>query len=63
VVFIAGNVPLETEIAPLLVLVRLEEYDYAGAAAIATGMLAASAVMLASLARVERPRRSGRAAA
>lgn len=46
VVFIAGNVPFETEIAPLLVLVRLEEYDYAGAAAIATGMLVASAVML-----------------
>ena len=35
VVFIAGNVPFRTEIAPLLVLVRLEEYDYAGAAAIA----------------------------
>lgn len=49
VVFIAGNVPFETEIAPLLVLVRLEEYDYAGAAAIATGMLVASAVMLALL--------------
>ncbi len=63
VVFIAGNVPLSTEIAPLLVLVRLEEYDYAGAAAIATGMLAASAVMLWTLARVEKPRRSGRAAA
>jgi sulfate/thiosulfate transport system permease protein len=46
VVFIAGNVPFETEIAPLLVLVRLEEYDYAGAAAVATGMLLASAVML-----------------
>ena len=46
VIFIAGNVPFETEIAPLLVLVRLEEYDYAGAAAIATGMLIASAVML-----------------
>jgi sulfate transport system permease protein len=63
VVFIAGNVPLSTEIAPLLVLVRLEEYDYSGAAAIATGMLAASAVMLWTLARVEKPRRSGRAAA
>lgn len=50
VVFIAGNVPFRTEIAPLLVLVRLEEYDYAGAAAIATGMLAASAAILAILA-------------
>lgn len=51
VVFIAGNVPFRTEIAPLLVLVRLEEYDYAGAAAIATGMLFASAAILAILAR------------
>lgn len=51
VVFIAGNVPFRTEIAPLLVLVRLEEYDYAGAAAIATGMLVASAAILAILAR------------
>ena len=49
VVFIAGNVPFRTEIAPLLVLVRLEEYDYAGAAAIATGMLAASAAILVIL--------------
>jgi sulfate transport system permease protein len=49
VVFIAGNVPFRTEIAPLLVLVRLEEYDYAGAAAIATGMLTASAAILVIL--------------
>jgi sulfate/thiosulfate transport system permease protein len=60
VVFIAGNVPFRTEIAPLLVLVRLEEYDYAGAAAIATGMLVASAVMLVMLARAGR-RRAARA--
>lgn len=59
VVFIAGNVPFRTEIAPLLVLVRLEEYDYAGAAAIATGMLVASAVMLWMLARAEKGARRG----
>ncbi|MBX7193903.1 MAG: sulfate ABC transporter permease subunit CysT [Sandaracinaceae bacterium] len=51
VVFIAGNVPFRTEIAPLLVLVRLEEYDYAGAAAVATGMLVASAAILVILSR------------
>lgn len=55
VVFIAGNVPMRTEIAPLLVLVRLEEYDYVGAAAIATGMLVASAVMLWMLSRAQAP--------
>ncbi|MCC6876135.1 MAG: ABC transporter permease subunit, partial [Sandaracinaceae bacterium] len=53
VIFIAGNVPLRTEIAPLLILVRLEEYDYAGAAAIATGMLVASAALLFLLANVQ----------
>jgi sulfate transport system permease protein len=54
VVFIAGNVPFRTEIAPLLVLVRLEEYDYAGAAAVATGMLVASAALLAIFARAQK---------
>jgi len=42
VVFIAGNLPYRTEIAPLLIVIRLEEFDYAGAAAIATIMLAIS---------------------
>lgn len=42
VIFIAGNLPYRTEIAPLLIVIRLEEYDYAGAAAIATLMLAIS---------------------
>lgn len=60
VVFIAGNAPFRTEIAPLLVLVRLEEYDYAGAASIATGMLIASAALLAILARAERRTARGR---
>jgi sulfate transport system permease protein len=45
VIFIAGNIPYRTEIAPLLIVIRLEEYDYAGATAIATLMLAISFVM------------------
>ena len=39
VIFIAGNIPYGTEIAPLLIVIRLEEFDYAGATAIATLML------------------------
>ncbi|WP_325311402.1 sulfate ABC transporter permease subunit CysT [Longimicrobium sp.] len=39
VVFISGNLPMKTEIAPLLVVTRLEQYDYAGATAIAAVML------------------------
>ncbi|MCC7492331.1 MAG: sulfate ABC transporter permease subunit CysT [Fimbriimonadaceae bacterium] len=46
VVFISGNLPLRTEIASLLILTKLEQYDYAGATAIATTMLAASFVLL-----------------
>jgi sulfate transport system permease protein len=46
VVFISGNMPLRTEIVPLLVVTRLEEYDYQGAAAIATVLLLASFVLL-----------------
>ncbi|MCB1242714.1 MAG: sulfate ABC transporter permease subunit CysT [Verrucomicrobiales bacterium] len=42
VVFIAGNLPFKTEIAPLLITMRLEEYDYTGGAAIGTIMLVAS---------------------
>src|SRR5947207_1018366 len=39
VIFIAGNVPMVSEITPLLILTKLEQYDYAGAAAIAVVML------------------------
>lgn len=39
VIFIAGNLPFETEIAPLLIFIRLEEYDYPAAAAIASVLL------------------------
>ena len=49
VVFIAGNLPYQTEIAPLLIVIRLEEYDYVGAAAIATIMLAISFVMFLAI--------------
>ncbi len=46
VIFIAGNMPLKSEITPLLIMIRLEEYDYAGATAIALSFLAASFVLL-----------------
>ncbi len=46
VIFIAGNIPFVSEIAPLLIVTRLEEFDYAGASAIAVVMLAISFVAL-----------------
>ncbi|MFC4624730.1 sulfate ABC transporter permease subunit CysT [Daeguia caeni] len=46
VIFIAGNTPYVSEIAPLLIVVRLEEYDYAGATALACVMLVLSFLML-----------------
>jgi sulfate/thiosulfate transport system permease protein len=46
VVFISGNMPMKTEIAPLLIVTKLEQYDYAGATAIATVMLMASFLLL-----------------
>jgi sulfate/thiosulfate transport system permease protein len=46
VIFIAGNVPYLTEIAPLLIVIKLEEFDYVGATAIATIMLIISFAML-----------------
>lgn len=46
VIFIAGNVPFVSEIAPLLIVTKLEQYDYAGATAIATIMLGISFVLL-----------------
>lgn len=49
VIFIAGNIPGHTEIAPLLIVTRLEEYDYTGAAAIAIGLLAIAFVMLVAI--------------
>jgi sulfate transport system permease protein len=46
VVFISGNMPMKTEITSLLIITKLEQFDYAGATAIATMMLLASFVML-----------------
>ena len=46
VVFIAGNIPFETEITPLLIISKLEQYDYSGAAALGFVMLCASLVIL-----------------
>jgi sulfate/thiosulfate transport system permease protein len=49
IIFIAGNLPNISEIAPLLIVIKLEEFDYAGASAIGVVMLAASFIMLLAL--------------
>ena len=49
VIFIAGNMPMVSEITPLLIITKLEQYDYAGATAIAVVMLVASFVMLLAI--------------
>ena len=49
VVFISGNMPLKTEITPLLIITKLEQYDYAGATAIAVVMLISSFVLLLTI--------------
>ena len=46
VIFIAGNLPLISEITPLLIITKLEQYDYAGATAIAVVMLTSAFVLL-----------------
>jgi sulfate/thiosulfate transport system permease protein len=46
VVFISGNMPMKTEIVPLLIITKLEQYDYQGATAIAVVMLIASFILL-----------------
>ncbi|HKF61386.1 MAG TPA: sulfate ABC transporter permease subunit CysT [Dongiaceae bacterium] len=46
VIFIAGNMPMVSEIAPLLIVVKLEQYDYAGAAAVGVAMLLLSFLLL-----------------
>jgi sulfate transport system permease protein len=46
VIFIAGNMPMKTEIAPLLIVIKLEQYDYIGATAIAFSMLVFSFLVL-----------------
>jgi sulfate transport system permease protein len=49
VVFISGNMPMRTEISPLLIMTKLEQFDYAGATAIALVMLLMSFVLLLSI--------------
>jgi sulfate transport system permease protein len=54
VIFIAGNLPYKTEIAPLLITIRLEEYDFTGAIAIAAMLLVASFVCLLAIGAIPR---------
>ena len=49
VVFISGNMPMRTEITPLLIITKLEQYDYAGATAIAMVMLISSFILLLAI--------------
>ena len=49
VVFISGNMPMKTEIVPLLIITKLEQYDYAGATAVAVVMLVASFMLLLAI--------------
>lgn len=55
VVFISGNLPMKTEIAPLIIITKLEQYDYAGAAAVASAMLVVSFIILFIINRLEQP--------
>lgn len=55
VVFIAGNLPGKTEIVPLLIYIKLEEYDLAGAMALALAFLALSFALLVALNLLQRP--------
>jgi len=54
VIFIAGNLPFVSEIAPLLIVMKLEEYNYAGAAAIGVVMLTASFALLFTINALQR---------
>jgi len=60
VIFIAGNMPMATEIAPLLIVIRLEQFDYAGAAAVGLAMLLLSFAILLALNLLQRALRRGR---
>lgn len=53
VIFISNNMPMKTEIAPLLIMTKLEQYDYAGAASIAAVLLLASFVLLLGINRLQ----------
>jgi len=58
VIFIAGNMPMKSEIAPLLIVIKLEQYDYAGAATMALLMLIVSFSILLGLNLLQRRMRS-----
>jgi len=62
VIFIAGNLPMVSEITPLIIITKLEQYDYAGATAVASVMLVASFVLLLVINGLQEwtSRRSGR---
>ena len=49
VIFIAGNIPMVSEITPLIIITKLEQYDYAGATAIASVMLLISLLLLLAI--------------
>jgi sulfate/thiosulfate transport system permease protein len=59
VIFIAGNFPFISEITPVLIVIKLEEFDYVGAAGIGTGMLLVSLLVLLVLNALQRWTRSG----
>jgi sulfate transport system permease protein len=63
VIFIAGNIPLESEIAPLLIMIKLEQFDTAGATAIAVVFLLASFALLLAINLMSWRRESRRAPA
>lgn len=64
VIFIAGNIPMVSEITPLMIISKLEQYDYAGATAIASVMLVASFLLLLAINGLQawQARRNGRSA-
>jgi sulfate transport system permease protein len=61
VIFIAGNVPMVSEIAPLLIVTKLEQFDYAAASAIGLAMLLMAFAILLGLGLWQRALRRGRA--
>lgn len=54
VIFIAGNIPMVSEITPLLIITKLEQYDYAGATALAVSMLVVSFALLLTINALQR---------
>jgi sulfate transport system permease protein len=61
IAFVSGNMPMKTEIAPLLIITKLEQYDYAGATAIATVMLLVSFLLMLSINALQLYSRKGQA--